>query len=58
MDNKVSLDAVQIALDFNHLKEVTGASDEMVIQMIYQILEERKATLAPIGRILDWPVQN
>ena len=58
MSEEVSLDAAQIAEDYNFIKEKTGCSDEMAIQLLYQLQEARKATLAPIERILNWPVQN
>lgn len=54
----ISEDARHIAADFNHIKEMTGACDDMVINLLYQIMEVRKAVLSPIEKVLEWPRQN
>ncbi len=55
---RVSLDAQQITAEFNYIKESTGAPDEIALNLLYNLWEKRKATLRPIERLLEWPLQN
>ena len=54
----ISLDAQQIAREFNYIREETGVSEEMALNILYNLWEKRKVELAPISEMLRWPVQN
>lgn len=56
--DEVGLDAQQIAAEFNYIKEATGVPDEIALNLLYNLWEKRKASLMPIQRLLEWPLQN
>ena len=55
---QIGLDAQQIAAEFNYIKSETGTSDDVALNLLYNLWEKRKASFMPIERILDWPFQN
>ena len=54
----VNLDTKQIAAEFNYIKMATGTSDDIALNLLYNLWEKRKAYFMPIERLLEWPLQN
>lgn len=56
--SEISLDAQQIAAEFNYIKSETGVPDDIALNLLYNLWEKRKMALMPLERLLEWPLQN
>ncbi len=51
-------DIERLVEDFNYIREVTGVSEDMVLQLIYQLNQIRELKYRKPAELVNWPSTN